>query len=567
MLIIFIIDLSIIISTNNNWNSSVKKYFPLKSVVETLRNDIVTAHLWLEESISGDKYINLDTDVWNKLEVKNYKKYIKDIKNTFSNDDDIIYYEKLVIIDENIDISYAIAKERVLDTSKHKIGSDLDQVFDKQFNKIDRLFFDLTSSIDNKLAEEFKDKNNYFTIVLSLFLIVNIIAFMLIFRFLKEKQKHEKRLHFEKERAFVTLNSIGDAVITTDKKGFITFLNPIAEDLTGYLNSEAEGKYLDDVFNIVNETTKLKIDSPVKKVLKEGTIVGLANHTALINKHNEIYSIEDSASPIRNIHNEIIGTVLVFHDVTKQQQVRNKLNENEKILIQQSKMAAMGEMLENIAHQWRQPLSVISTAATGIKLQKEVGILDDEFLLKSVNLINDSSQHLSSTIDDFRSFFKPNRKKEKFNIENSYKKVIQLLSPKLKNRNIKVIDKMLEIEIVSFENELVQGLMNIITNAIDALENIESKKYIFVEMYQCDKKVGMKIYDTAGGILEDIIIRIFEPYFSTKHQSQGTGIGLYMTEEIISKHMDGKISVHNKKFEYENENYVGAEFIIELPLS
>jgi PAS domain S-box-containing protein len=564
LVVIFLIDLSIIFTTHQNWNTSMNKYLPLKSAIQTVRNDITTAHLWFEESISGDKYVDIQTDVIDKLKVKEYKKYINNVKNILKEGEDLDFYYNLILLDKEMTIFYNLAQKRLVDVLEHKIGSDLDQTFDRQFNKITTEILKLDLRVNKKLEEEFMDKKNYFIIVLSLFLIVNILAFIFLFRFRIETNKYEKKLYNEREKAFVTLNSIGDAVITTDAKGYVTFLNPVAEELTAYKNEEAIGKYLDDVFSIMNEETKEKIDSPVKKVLKEGRIIGLANHTALISKNNDVYSIEDSASPIREKNGKLIGTILVFHDVTAQKQVREKLSENEKILIQQSKMAAMGEMLENIAHQWRQPLSIISTSATGIKVKKEINDLDDKFLMDSVNLINNSTQHLSKTIEDFREFFKPNRKKEEFDLSDVYYRTLLLISSKLNHKDIKLVENISSIKISGFENELVQVLMNLINNSIDALERKKGSKVVFINIYEKENKAYLQFYDNAGGILKEIISRVFEPYFTTKNQSQGTGIGLYMAEEIITKHMNGKIDVQNVTFEYENETYIGAEFTIQL---
>ena len=564
MLIIFLIDLSIIFTTHQNWNTSMNKYLPLKSAIQKVQNDITTAHLWFEESISGDKYVNIEVDVMDKLKVKEYKKYIKNAKDILIDGKDLEFYNNLISLDKQMTVFYNLAVKRLDDVIKHKIGSNLDQNFDKQFNKITRELLRLDEAITKKLEEEFINKKNYFIVVLLLFLIVNIWVFIFLFKFKVETDKYENKLYDEKEKAFVTLNSIGDAVITTDEKGLITFLNPIAEKLTAYKNEEAVGMYLDDVFCIMNENTKQRISSPVKEVLTHGRIVGLANHTALISKNNDVYSIEDSASPIREKSGKIIGTILVFHDITAQKEVREKLSENEKILVQQSKMAAMGEMLENIAHQWRQPLSVISTSATGIRIKKEMEDLDDNFLLDSVDLINNSSQHLSKTIEDFREFFRPNRKKEIFDLSEVYNKSLLLVSSKLIHKDIKLIEDISKIKVNGFENELVQVLMNLINNSIDALEKKQGAKYIFVSIYKKDNKAYLRFYDNAGGILKEIISKIFEPYFTTKQRSQGTGIGLYMTEEIITRHMNGKIDVKNITFEYESETYIGAEFTVEL---
>ena len=244
-----------------------------------------------------------------------------------------------------------------------------------------------------------------------------------------------------------------------------------------------------------------------------------------------------------------------------------ELIQKENILNHQSKMAAMGEMIENIAHQWRQPLSLISTAATGAKLKKDFKQLSDEEFNETMDIINNSAQHLSNTIDDFRNFFNNDKEISTFDINIPIEKVLYLVSSKLKNREIKIIKDTQEINISGLSNEFIQVLLNIINNTLDAFkENNVKDKFIFIDAYKKNKKLILKIKDNAGGIKEEIINRIFEPYFTTKHKSQGTGIGLYMSIEIIEKHMNGHLTVSNEEYIYDNIKCKGAQFVIELPI-
>lgn len=245
----------------------------------------------------------------------------------------------------------------------------------------------------------------------------------------------------------------------------------------------------------------------------------------------------------------------------------DKNNKQHEILIQHTKKVAMGEMLENIAHQWRQPLSVISVAASGIKLKKEFDELNDEFLMESVNSINESAQFLSKTIDDFRNFSIGTKVSHEFNMEDTIEKSLQLFGIKYNNYNIKIVKDIKSISIKSVESELIQVLINLLNNSKDAFEKSKDKKIIFINVKEEEKHLIIEIKDSAGGINSKVIKRIFDPYFTTKHQSQGTGIGLYMCEQIITKHMNGTINVKNESFLYNNNDYIGASFTISLPLS
>ena len=249
--------------------------------------------------------------------------------------------------------------------------------------------------------------------------------------------------------------------------------------------------------------------------------------------------------------------------------INHHINENQQqydLLAQKSKLAAMGEMIGNIAHQWRQPLSVITTAATGIKVHREMGTLNDTLLDKSIDGIATSAQHLSETIDDFRDFFKPDREITKFKLENAIDRTFNLLDSQFTVKSISIIKNMEEITISGFERELLQVFLNIVNNAKDALEMVEKEKFIFIDIYKEKNNVIIKIKDNAGGMKKDIIKRVFEPYFTTKHKSQGTGIGLYMSQEIVTRHMHGRITVDNESFTYLGNTYKGACFKICLPL-
>ena len=234
------------------------------------------------------------------------------------------------------------------------------------------------------------------------------------------------------------------------------------------------------------------------------------------------------------------------------------------MLSHQSKMAALGEMLGNIAHQWRQPLSLITTASSGLRLQKEMNILDDKIFYESLDNIMNSATYLSKTIDDFRNFLKNDKSETFFSVKDSFEKVFKLISAQFKNHEITIIKEIEDIKIHGLENEFIQALINILNNAKDALIEKNSPRLIMISTQNENNILYIRIIDNGGGIDENIINKVCEPYFTTKHQSKGTGIGLYMTEEIITKHMNGKLSISNKEFTYENDFYTGAEVKIEL---
>ncbi|WP_323588862.1 sensor histidine kinase [Aliarcobacter butzleri] len=260
------------------------------------------------------------------------------------------------------------------------------------------------------------------------------------------------------------------------------------------------------------------------------------------------------------------GYVSIFLE-NKLKEYKRELDNKQAILYQQSKMAAMGEMIGNIAHQWRQPLSIITTATSGMVLQKQMGVLTDEFFFEASNRINTSSQYLSQTIDDFRNFFIPNKEKSKVNLIEIFKKTLDLISAQFSSKDIEIIKNIEGVEFESYENELIQALINILNNSRDELIKKDAERFIFVDAFEKDNFINIIIKDNAGGVIKENLDKIFEPYFTTKYKSQGTGIGLYMTEEIITKHLNGTICVENIEFTYNEKEYFGAEFTIRIDLN
>jgi signal transduction histidine kinase len=247
--------------------------------------------------------------------------------------------------------------------------------------------------------------------------------------------------------------------------------------------------------------------------------------------------------------------------------IENTLKEKELLLYQQSKMAAMGELLENIAHQWRQPLSLITVSSTGIQVKKEYGQLDDKFLDESLENINANAEYLSNTIDDFRNFFVTSITKEYFKIDKIIDKTLKLINLRDKDNEINIIKQIETIEVDGFKNQLLQVLLVIFNNAYDALENLTETKLLFIDVSKSNDLVSIVIKDNAGGINLQNIEKIFEPYFTTKHKTKGTGIGLYMAKEIVTNQLQGNLTVTNETYTYKKKEYKGAQFIITFPAS
>jgi len=281
-------------------------------------------------------------------------------------------------------------------------------------------------------------------------------------------------------------------------------------------------------------------------------------------------SLEDSKQEIKRF---------AFHleeEVAKKTEELKKVNENlqhiveekvkevrdkEKLLLQQSKMAAMGEMIGAISHQWRQPLNSLALNIQLLEDLYEDGVLDEKEIKKFVNKNMQTIEFMSQTIDDFRNFFRKDKEMSEFNLKDIIMKTISLQKAQFNDHNIEIELDLDEIYIFGYKNEFMQVILNLLSNAKDAIEEKKLQNPNFVgKIYVSCKKdkynnIIITIKDNAGGISEEIKDRIFEPYFTTKEEGKGTGIGLYMVKEILER-MNGKIEVEN-----DNE---GAKFIIKL---
>lgn len=252
-----------------------------------------------------------------------------------------------------------------------------------------------------------------------------------------------------------------------------------------------------------------------------------------------------------------IIVIFYFSYIFKQK----KENKNREIILsQQSKMAAIGEMIENISHQWRQPLSVISITASGIKLKKEFSNISDKELIDSLDSIVNRTEYLSNTIEDFRNYFNESKEKKSFKISHTFNSVISMFKKDFNSQNIILVSNIADITLVTYENELKQVIMNIFKNIKDVLKD----GIVLITITQKKNILKITIQDSAGGIPNKIIKSIFDPYFTTKHKSLGVGLGLFSTYEIVNKVLKGSIYVENKEFDYNFKKYKGACFTIIL---
>ena len=411
------------------------------------------------------------------------------------------------------------------------------------FGYSDEELLEIISDVKKELIK--KNKESYDQIIIISFFVTLFLLLLslLISVYLENIFKKYRSKIKEEEKNFRNLfeySNIGLAI--ADKQGKLLEINSKFTEILAYKEEELKQKYIGEISKDL-----------VYDIESNFTI-----ETVFIKSNGENIDILLTANVLK-VDNYIKNILFSIIDITE-------INDKNRLLAQQSKMASMGEMLANIAHQWRQPLSSISTISSGMKLEKEYGILDNDKLNNNLDLITESTKYLSETINDFMNFFKPQESVKKFHIKSLIEKSLRLVSNN--NLDIKFIKDIKDIEIESFENDLIQILINIINNAVDALKEIKSEKYIFISTsLSKDNMLEITIKDNGGGIDDLLIDKIFEPYFTTKHKQNGTGIGLYMVTQIIQKHAKGNISVENINFEYNENSYKGACFKIIVPLT
>ncbi len=363
------------------------------------------------------------------------------------------------------------------------------------------------------------------------------------------KEKNQEKMILKQAETFSSYVNFS----RTDEDGIITDVSDLFCKTSGYTREEIIGQ----PHNIVrHEDTPKELFKELWANLKAGK--SWTGEIKNKNKDGSYYWSLSTVSLEYDNNGDFIGYISIRTDITYKKDLELKQIQ----LMEQSKLASLGEMIGNIAHQWRQPLSVISTAATGIKLQQELGTLDSKLLEDELEMINDNAQHLSQTINTFRDFIKEDKESTEVVLQERIKDTFKILNASLNNNHIKIINKVDDTEPIKVKlilGELAQVIMNIINNSKDALlANKIENPTIIIDIIRKKNKVVLTIEDNAGGIKEDILPHVFEPYFTTKHKSQGTGLGLYMSFNIVKDSLKGNIYIENTK--------IGAKTFIELPI-
>ncbi len=339
-----------------------------------------------------------------------------------------------------------------------------------------------------------------------------------------------------------------------DREGVFARINDTELRWLGYARDEVIGKM--KFTDLLTPAGRQTFEETFPLLKKNGQVTDIEQE--LVRKDGSILPVLLSATAIRDDEGCYLMSRSTMFDISERKELERKNRQKDRIMMQQSRQAAMGEMIGNIAHQWRQPLNVLGLTIQRVQLFHDMGKFDKEFLAESTAEAMRVINHMSQTIDDFRNFFSPNKEKESFAVNEALGKTLSLVDMNLDDRQIRIDVDALDTPIIhGYRNEYSQVLINILMNSKDAfLERKIADPRVLIRIFREDGRSVVTMADNAGGIAEDIIGKIFDPYFTTKGPQKGTGVGLFMSKTIIEKNMNGRLTVRN--------TVDGAEFRVEV---
>jgi PAS domain S-box-containing protein len=366
------------------------------------------------------------------------------------------------------------------------------------------------------------------------------------------RERYARQVEEREEWFRSTLTSLGDAVIATDGQAKITFLNPVAEKLIGISRTEASGELIQNVFRIFNEATLAPVENPVKKVIEEGAVIGLANHTVLESNDGTRIPIQDSAAPIRDSQDKIVGVVMVFRDATIERRSQDLLRKTEKL-------AAAARLAATVAHEINNPLEAIGNL---IYLSKSTAGLPQS-VADNLTMAEHEVERVSHITRQTLGFYRESNDPSEIELNALVESVLKIHSNKFKSKNIVIERHYGECPTIQGRaGELKQVMANLVSNAADAVNQGGTIR------------VGLKCIEAASGRVIQLIVeddgpgipaqvkdRLFEPFFTTK-KDVGTGLGLWVSKEIVDRH-GGTIEVHSQV----DSRSSGTAFHVLLPLA
>jgi len=398
--------------------------------------------------------------------------------------------------------------------------------------------------IENEKKTAILQRNELFIVLIVL--ITLLFEALLIFRPANASIiKKTEELMMQKFNLDMVIESNKNAIMAINDKKEVYTYNKSAEEMFGYSKEEMLGK--NSLANIMRPEDFKRHDAGVGHFMETGKSIGVLYTTAELTgkrKNGELFPLKITFGASSDKKHRIV--VANLQDVTHEK-------ERENMILRQSKLAAMGEMIGAIAHQWRQPLNALNINIENLEDDFDDELVNKEYIDEFIKEQTDTIHFMSKTIDDFRNFFRIEKEKEQFSTKKAIESTFSIQSAQLNNHNISFDVRGDDFVVDGFKNEFQQVILNIVSNAKDAIVNHNTKEGKITVSLQDGI---IKIKDNGGGTPANIIDRIFEPYFTTKEQGEGTGMGLYMSKMIIEDNMGGIINAVNTED--------GTEFVINV---
>ena len=369
-----------------------------------------------------------------------------------------------------------------------------------------------------------------------------------ILREIRLREHYAEQIRQREEWFRVTLTSIGDGVVATDEKGHVTFMNSVAEEMSGTRQPRALGQEIQRVLPLFNESTHQPVANPVSIVMEKGLIVGLANHTVLERPDGTTIPIEDSAAPIRDDKNKLIGVVLVFRDASKDRKAQEILRKTEKL-------AAAARLAATVAHEINNPLEAVGNILYLVKaspgLSKEA--------VENLSLAEQELERVAHITKQTLGFYRESGGFDVVNVAELLESVLKLFDNKMQSKKIRLEKHVETCEVRGRTGELRQVIANLVSNAIDAVApNGNLKLQVSCVSSASGPAIQISVEDDGPGVDPQHMQHIFEPFYTTK-KDVGTGLGLWVSRQIVERH-GGSISVDSSR-----NGRRGACFTVVLP--
>jgi PAS domain S-box-containing protein len=375
---------------------------------------------------------------------------------------------------------------------------------------------------------------------------------------LRSEREQQQQLKESRERFQITLRSLGEGVVSTDKSGNISFINPVAEKLTGWDYSSANGSPFDQVVKLTDERTRLKVDDPVAAVRRAQTVVGFSNSLVLTSRFGKEYPIELTGSPILNDRSQVVGVSVVFRDVTQRRQTEQTLRTSERLTL-------AGRLSATIAHEIRNPLDTVTNLVYLLQhelLQHEpqAGTTSQQYL----KMASDELARIAQITGQLLTFHREAKSPVQVSPADVLESVLAIFAPQIRQNHIEVEQRFETNGTVrGFPGELRQVFSNLVGNAVEAMASggrllLHARESSLASDPTC-KGIRVTVLDNGSGIPRGVRRNLFAPFFTTKGE-KGTGLGLWITRGILEKH-EGTVHVSSRN----GRGVSGTAFSVFLP--